>query len=432
MVDILFQILIVLFLTICNGLFSCAEIALISIRKSKYESLANAGNSRAKIVKQLRSDPESLFATIQIGISFITILASAFAGANIAGQVSYGLSSLGLNHSVSYTVSFILVVLSVAYLNLILGELVPKSLGLRYANTLALYAARPIYWIAKISKGAVKFINTSSNLLLKPFKDATSFTESRLSQEEIRSILEEANQAGTITPHEHEIIENVFQVSDLLVKKIMVPRTRITALDVDEPAENNIRLAIESGYSRVPVFKESLNNTVGILYTKKLLGKLNKGEIQDLNEFLVPPYFVPSSMKAVDVLRRLQRKKLHVAMVTDEHGEVEGLVTLEDILEELVGDIADETDEGTQAQVWEQDGKSLVSGSISIVDFNKHFGSDIPEDEQYTTLSGFISHTLGRFPVLEETVTHGGFSITVIERTQRTVKTAHIKKHDTH
>jgi putative hemolysin len=431
MSKIVWEIFIVFILTLLNGFFACSEIALISVRKTRVLSLAKQGNRRARVIKQLQQNPESLFATIQIGISVITIAASAFAGSSIAGNFSQYLSTTKIFFVAqnSYAISFITVVGLVAYINLIIGELVPKSLGLRYAETFALFAAYPIWWLSKISYWLIRLLTASSNLILKPFKDSTNFMESRLSEEEIRTLLAEGQKAGTIEAHEHSIIENVFELSDQTVGRIMVPRTQITAFDIGSPVQNIIRQAIDSGYSRVPIFQGNLNKIEGILYTKKLLSKIHTDLSQtDIQMFLVPPYFVPNTMKISDVLQRLQRKKLHMALVTDEHGEIEGLVTLEDVLEEIVGDITDETDEAGKGIIKQEDGSFLVAGELSILDFNKHFKSELPETADFTTVSGFILYKLGRFPDVGDVVIFNDLEFTVKETTMRTVKMVAVKK----
>lgn len=424
------EILIVLILTLLNGFFSMSEIALVTVRKTRIASLAKQSNSRAKIIQLLQQNPESLFATVQIGISVITIAASAFAGSSIAEELAIILGHMHIafiaNHA--YGISFTIVVAVLSYVNLTIGELIPKSLGLRYAEPMALLTAYPIWWLSKISAWLIKILSLTSNLFLKLFKDSTTFTESRLSQEEIRSLISEGRKAGTVEDHEDNIIQNVFDFWDLSVDKIMVPRTQMSAFDINLPVGEIIHQAIESGYSRIPVYENNLNNIVGILYTKKLLAKFDQGS-QNLNmqEFLVPAYFVPNIMKISQVLQRLQSKKVHMALVTDEHGEIEGLVTLEDVLEEIVGDITDETDE-TDNDIKQEGEGFIVAGNVSIVDFNKYFKTDLSENEDFNTVSGFILNHLGRFPKEGDVVDYKDIKITVKEVTLRTVKTAIIKQ----
>ena len=425
MAQIFWQIIIVFILTLLNGFFVLSEIALISVRKTRITELAKQGNKRAKTVQQLHNKPEGLFATTQVGVSIITIFASAFAGASIAEKLVpyWEKVPLAFVADNAYSFSFVLVVAFVTYISLIIGELVPKSLGLRYAETFSLYAAYPIWLLSKIIAGPIVFLTASSNLILKLFKDSTSFSEGRLSEEEIRALIAEGRRAGSIEAHEHSIIENVFDFSDLNVEKIMVSRAHMVAFDAAGPVEEIINKAIDSGYSRIPIYQGEINNIIGVLYTKKLLATINDGaEMADLKNFLVPPHFVPAAMKIGNVLRLLQKKKSHLALVTDEHGDIEGLVTLEDILEEIVGEIADETDEANQ-QIKRIGSDFLVAGDVSIVDFNKYFNLLLPEDEDYNTVSGFILDQLGHFPNAGESVAYQGAQFFVKEAAMRTVKT---------
>lgn len=432
--EVFWEIVIVFLLTLLNGFFACSEIALITFRKTRVASLVEEGNSRAELVEQLQRDPESLFATTQIGVSVITIAASAFAGSNLASHLAAFLSSSGVGflalHSVA--ISFITVVALVAFVNLIIGELVPKSLGIRYSENFSLLAAYPIWWLSKVSKWLIKFLNFFSKIILKPFGAKAGQKESRLSEEEIRIVIAEGRTAGTIEAQEHTIIENVFEFSDMTVGKIMVPRTQITAFDIDQQPEKIIRQAIDSGYSRIPIYQGNINNVVGILYTKTLLKQLGSNiEAIDLRSLLLLPYFVPNTMKVSEVLQRLQRKKMHMSLVTDEHGEIEGLITLEDILEEIVGEISDETDESNKTIIKLGNNSFLVAGEVSIIDFNKHFESQIPEDQDFTTISGFILDRLGRFPEEGDMVLHETLELLVKEKTRRTVKSIVVTKKDT-
>ena len=426
MFQIVYEILIILLLTLLNGFFSMSEIALVTVRKTRINALAKQNNKRAKVIQILQQNPETLFATIQIGISVITITASAFAGASLGKDLGEILSKINIGFIAdnAYGISLIVVVAVVSYVSITIGELIPKSLGLRYAEPMALLAAYPIWWLSKISGWLIKILNITSNSFLRLFHDSTTFTESRLSEEEIRSMISEGQKAGTIEAHENSIIQNVFDFSDLSVDKIMVPRSQMTVFDTSLPTTEIIHKAIESGYSRVPVYEGSLNNIIGVLYTKRLLARFDEGS-QNLNvkEFLVPPYFVPDTMKISQVLQRLQRKKSHMALVTNEHGEIEGLVTLEDVLEEIVGDITDETDEADKGIRPVEDG-FIVVGNVSIVDFNRHFKSELPENEDYSTVSGFILDKLGRFPKEGDIVDYGDIKFTAKEVTLRTVKTA--------
>ncbi len=424
------EIVIVFILTLINGFFSMSEIALVTVRKTRVASLVKKGSRRAKVIEALQQTPETLFATIQIGISIITISASAYAGSSLSHNLANLLEQVNFAFIVThaYTISFVLVVAVISYINITIGELIPKSLGLRYSEPLALFSAYPIWWLSKISYWLIRGLNVTSNLFLKLFNDSTTFTESRISEEEIRSLISEGRKAGTIAPHEDNIIQNVFDFSDLSVHKIMVPRTVMVAINIDNSANEIVHKAIESGFSRIPVYQGTLNNIVGILYTKRLLIKFDKGlEGLNIQEFLVTPYFVPSTMKISEVLGRMQRKKVHMALVTDEHGEIEGLVTMEDVLEEIVGDITDETDE-VNKNIRQEGENFIVNGETSVVDFNKFFNTDLPENKEFSTVSGFILEHLGRFPKENDEVVFGSVKFMVKEVTLRTVKSVVVRK----
>lgn len=407
-----------------------SEIALVTVRKTRVASLAKQGNSAAKVIQVLQQNPESLFATVQVGISVITITASAFAGSSIASDLAVVLnrSSIEFLAEYAYTISLVSVVAAMSYISITIGELIPKSLGLRYAEKMALIAAYPIWWLSRVTAWPIKFLMVTTNLFLRLFKDSTTFIESRLSEEEIRSLISEGRKAGTVEAHEDNIIQNVFDFSDLRADKIMIPRTQVSAVDINFPVQEIIKAAIESGYSRIPVYENDINNIIGILYTKKLLANFGQ-DSSDLNmqDFLVPAYFVPGNMKISEVLQRLQKKKAHMALVTDEHGQIEGLVTLEDVLEELVGDISDETDEAEHG-IKQASGGFVVAGSVSIVDFNKYFKSDLPEDEDYQTISGYIINHLGEFPKKGDTVDYKDLHFMVKQTTHRTVKSVVVKQ----
>lgn len=427
--EFFWEIIIVFVLTLLNGFFAGSEIALISLRKGKVNELAKRFPQRAKMIRDLQGDPETFIATTQIGISVITIVASAFAGTRLASHIAPYFQAIPFLARHADLVSFIIIVIFVSYITLVLGELVPKSFALRRPARFALFAIYPVYWISRVAHPLVRFLTASSNLLLAPFKDSASFTESKLSEEELRILLQESQKAGTIQPREHQILENVFEFSDTEVDKIMTPASHMTALDLDEPAAANITRAVESEYSRIPVYEGDVNNIVGILNVKDLLpfiGKDLKGI--DLRSLLLPPLFVPTTQKVSDVLQKFQRRKMHIALVTEEHGEIDGLVTLEDVLEELVGEITDETDEAKKDIVRQKNGSHRVEGTTPIVDFNRYFKTDIPEDDNFATVSGFILDSLSRFPEAGETVTYRDWEFRVIEKTDRMIQAVSVQK----
>ena len=416
-----FEIIVLLLLTLLQGFFSGSEIALISLRKSKVREVEQRHPKAAVAIRALQADPEKFIATTQIGISVITVVASVFAGANLAEHIMpyFANSSIGWFAHYAAFLSSIVIVVIVSYVTLVIGELVPKSLALRYPQSFAVTAAYPIRWIAILSYPLIRLLTFTSNIFLRPFSDKASFVESRLSEEEIRNLIDEGQKAGAIDKHEHEILENVFDFSDTEVAKIMTPRHQITALDISHPVIESLAAVIDSDFSRIPFYRGNLDNIVGMLNIKDLLPHMGKdaGQIP-LADLLTPAYFVPNTKKIADLLREFQKEKLHIALVTDEHGQIDGLVTMEDVLEEIVGEISDETDEVTEAIVPQGDGSHVVEGSVSIVDFNRFFDSQLPEDDQYTTISGFILDNLTRFPEHDDLIQYQGYGFRVVRENQ--------------
>ena len=426
------EIIIVLALIILNGFFTGTEMAIISLRKTRIKELVKQGNKNAAIIAKLQENPEDFLATIQVGITLTGTIASAIAGADLAQLISPLLKSVSwpLIANNAESISFIFIIISITYLSVIFGELIPKSLGIKFSEKFALFAARPIYLLSKLSFFITKFFTASSNIVLKIFGDQTSFAESKLSQEELKSILYDSQKAGVIKKYEHEMLNNVFDFSDISVEKIMTPRSKIFALDIDDHLSENLSQIIESGYSRIPFYKENIDNIIGILYIKDLLKKIQTSTNDEIRmgEVLNTPYYIPNTQKISSLLRKFQKEKKQMAIVTDEHGEVDGLITIEDILEEIVGEISDEKDTIDPLIHEEKDGTFTVEGSISIIDFNRFFEANLPEDESYTTVSGFLLNQLEKFPKIGDMVVFEKIRFRIKTKTEKQIKTVTVLK----
>ncbi len=429
--ETLTEIIIVVALILMNGFFSGTEMALISLRKTRIKQLVKEGNKKAIIIEKLQENPEVFLATIQVGITLLSTIASTFAGANIAEKISPFLenSSWPFLAEHAETISFLAIVLAITYLSLIFGELVPKSLGLKFSERFSLFAARPIYWLSKISFFLTRLLTISSNFILKIFGDQTSFSETKLSEEELRAIIYEGHKSGVIKKYEHEILSNIFEFADIATAQIMTPRSKIFAVDIEDNPQANLRIIIEAGYSRIPFYKENIDNIIGILNIKDLLEEIG-AEKKKLNfaPLLSPPYFIPNTQKISNLLRKFQKDKIHLAIVTNEHGETDGLITIEDILEEIVGEIDDEGDEENKSIKKSRDGTYLVEGSTSIVDFNRFLKSSLPEDDQFTTISGLILDKLEKFPKTGDKITIDNLEFTIKDKTDRLIKNVTVKK----
>jgi putative hemolysin len=436
------DLIILILLSLANGFFSASEIALISIRKGRLKTLIEKKVKSAQLIVELQKDPNRLFATVQVGVTLIGTITSVFGGATLVGQLTIFIKSLGMSNlitSFAEEISFVIIVLLITYLQIVIGELVPKSLALHYSEEVAQLVIYPLTFFNKFFYFLSEILIFSSNLLLKPFKDKTSFSETKLLAEEIMHLLEEGVKVGTIESSEHEMIENILEMNDTDAREVMVPRVDMVALPVDATKEEIIK-AMESMYSRIPVYKENLDNIIGILHIKDLIrtywkensdiGKDN--QFISLSKLIRPPYFVPEGMKIGKILKEMQKRKTHMAIVVDEFGGTAGLLTLEDILEEIVGDIEDITEVSNND---EKDiiklGKDvfLVSGSCNIFDFNEFMNQDIiPDSDAYTTVAGFVIEYLGRFPEINETIEYNGYKFTLLKKNRQKIIQFRVEK----
>lgn len=427
-----FEIEIVLVLIILNGFFSGTEMAMISLRKTRLKQLVKNGNRNAIIIDKFQKNPEELLATIQVGITFVSTITSAYAGAKIAVDITplIAQSSIPFIAQNAGAISLVSIVIIITFLTLVLGELVPKSLGIKFSEKFALFAARPIYFLSKVSFAFTKVLTASSNFILRFFGDKTSFAEGKLSEDEIRIMLHESQKSGVIEKYEHQILENVFEFADIAASQVMTPRSKIFAIDIDDPFQKNIQLIIESGYSRIPIYKDKLDNILGVLHSKDLLRQIqsdSKKEV-DLLKLCRPPYYIPNTERISALLRKFQKTKTYLAIITDEHGDVDGLITIEDILEELVGEISDETDEEQKNIIKEKEDHYTVEGDCSIVDFNKYFNSTLPEDDQYTTISGLLLDKFETLPKIGKKTVIDNFEFTIRGRNNRTILLVSVKR----
>ncbi len=426
-----FEIGLVLILILLNGFFAGAEMALISIRKTRIQQLVKAGNKKAILAEKILKKPEEFLATIQIGITLIGTIASAFAGANITEALSILLKTTSLSIIVtnSEAIAFVIVVIGITYFSLVLGELIPKSLGIKYSEKFSLFVIYPIYFLSRIFLPITKFLTGSSNLVLRIFGDKTSFSESHLTEEELRTLLYEGRKAGTLEKHEHEILDNVFDFSDIAAGQIMTPCSKIFAVDISDPIDKNINAIIDSGYSRIPVFKDNIDHILGIIHIKDLLKELqNNKTIKSLEGLINKAYFIPNTQHLSDLLKKFQKGKVHMAVVTNEYGDVDGILTIEDILEEIVGDIADESDSEDVLIHKQKDGKFQVDGSVSIVDFNRYFRTELLEDQSYTTVSGLLLDKFEKSPAEGTKTVIDNIEFTVKEKNDRMIKLLLVRK----
>jgi putative hemolysin len=412
------------------GFFSACEVAVLSSRKSRIQELAEAGNRRASTILEYLASPERFLATVHVGAVVSLILAAGLAGILGFQHLAPALreSEIPWLHDAGDWITLGGIGGLLSMLVVVLGELVPKSLALRSPESVAIRVAPFLAILTPVFRTPAALLTAASNILLRPFKDSTTFTESRISEEEFKLMLEEGTKTGVISKTEHELIESIFEFTDTTAKEVMIPRPDIVALNADAPAESIIRVVLEEGYSRMPAYRGTIDNIVGIVYTKDLLSLHEYRNIIILQDILRPAYFVPETKKISQLMRELQQKKLHLAVVIDEFGGTEGIITMEDILEEIVGEIHDEYDEELKDVEVSADGTFLVNARMPISAFNERFGSAIPEGGEFETISGFLHKVTGRIPELNEVITHDRFDFTIMKKSQRRIRLVKVRK----
>jgi putative hemolysin len=417
------DILIILVLILINGFFVAAEIAFVSVRRTRLDELAEAGDRRAKRAQVLMRDPGRFLAVIQVAITFLGALASAVAAVSIVTVVSEPLRQITFLADYADTIALLFVTSIVAIVSIVLGELIPKGLALGNPDRIALTVSGPITLFAKIVSPLVAVLVALTRLISKPFGiDPTRTPE--LSAAEIRLIVEQGSQQGVLEAEEEQMISAVMSLSDSKLHEVMVPRIDIAAIDQEASFDDAVTLVLTEGHSRTPLYKESVDHIVGILYAKDLLRIIAAGGPRPrLRDIMRPALFVPESQAVDDLLNELQRRRVHMAIVLDEYGGTAGLVTIEDLLEEIVGEIQDEFDEEEPMKVIVREGEAILDGRADIDEMGELIDPalELEDDEEYDTVGGFVYHRIGRVPVVGDTVAVDPFKITVIKVTGRRV-----------
>lgn len=415
---VLIKLASVFLLVLANGFFVASEFALVSIRRSRISALVADGNKRARTVMRVLDHLDAFISATQLGITLAS-LALGWIGEQTLAElftpvfhlILPGTASEIAAHTVAVAVAFAVI----TFLHIVLGELAPKTLALERSERVALLVALPMELFYKTFKAPIWVLNHSGNLVLRllGLKGSAAHTAS-YNEEELRQLITLSHKSGHLIEDERQLISNVFDFTEATVEGVMVPRTEIEAVDASlEPVEM-LEQFEETGYSRMPVFRESLDNIIGILLHKDLSRIVRRGDSVNLDAIMRPPVFLPTSVMLNDALRRLRRSSEHMALVVDEHGGVEGLVTLEDLIEEIVGDIRDEHDDAAVRQIVEQpDGSFNVKGNLSIRDANKRLELGLPEADSYHTVAGFMMARAGRILQPGESVDYNGLKLTV-------------------
>lgn len=391
------QLLLIVLLTAINAFFASAEMAIVSINKSKVRKLKEEGNTKAKLLEELIEEPSNFLSTIQIGIT----LAGFFSSASAATGISEHISGLLAPFSIPYAneISMIGVTLILSYFTLVFGELVPKRIALKKAEKISLISVKPIYFISKIAKPFIKLLSLSTTLVLKITGNNDADIEEKVSEEEIKSLISQSQEDGCIERDEEEMIYGVFDFNDKTAKEIMTPRNELFAIDMEDDINHILDDVLSSSYSRIPVYKDTIDNIVGILYTKDLLVEARRVGFDNiqLKNILQKPFFALETRRTNELFKVLKDKKVHLAILFDEYGGTVGIVTMEDLIEEIVGDIEDEYDSEECLVTKIDENNFFVKASMTVTDFNDLFDLDI-EIGEYDTLNGYLLTKLNRIP----------------------------------
>jgi putative hemolysin len=407
---------IIVVLVLLNGVFSATEIALVTIRRSRIQQLIDEGNRAASRVQRLKESPGRFLAVIQIGINFLGFLASAFAAVSLVDGMGTWLGGFGPLKDVAGAVALVVVTGLLTIFTIIFGELVPKQIGLAHAERVAMSSSRFIDVLGVVLGPLVGFLTWTTRRISRLF-GADVAADERISAEELRLIIEQGGEQGILEAEEEQMIHAVIELGDRRVHEVMVPRIAMVSLASSATSEEAIDKVIEEGHSRIPVYEETVDEIVGILYAKDLLPFLkdSAGEPPALRTLLRTPVFVPESMSVDDLLHEFQRRKVHIAIVLDEYGGTAGLVTIEDLLEEIVGEIQDEYDVEEPLIVRLSDDEARIDGRADVDDLAELFDITLGlEDEaEYDTVGGLIYHRIGGVPKPGDQVQVDGLTLTV-------------------
>lgn len=409
-----FEVLIVLLLIVANGVFSMSEMAIVTARKTRLQQLAKEGSAGARAALDLADSPNRFFSTVQIGITLIGIFAGAFGGATLAAKLAGVLAEVGWLAPYSSGLAFVLVVGAITFLSLVLGELVPKRVALGNPEQIAIAVAASMGWLSRLASPAVRVLSVSTELGLRVL-GVKATNEPVVTEEEIRSLINQGTEDGTIESTEQELLDRVFSFGDRQVASITTPRPDIAWIDIDDSPEA-IRAELKANvYSRFPVCRGELDRVLGIVQVKDLFAQELSGAPLDLQANLRQPLFVPETAPASEVLKLFRQSVVHLALVVDEFGSVQGLVTQVDVLEALVGDLAGNATSDIPV-VRREDGSYLVDGSLSL-DELEHLIEELPglPRGRYRTVGGFIMARLGRIPAVTDGFHWSGFSFEILD-----------------
>lgn len=419
-----FQIFITFFLVFLNGFFVAAEFAIVKVRASQIEIQAKTGSSVAKMAKHITSHLDGYLAATQLGITLAS-LGLGWVGEAVMTQVVVdflGLFNVELTSSFATNMGHVMAFAIITVLHIVFGELAPKSIAIQRPVGTTMFISVPLRFFYIIFRPIIWLLNGFANFLLRLLGFGGNLNEAHHSNEELQYLLDQGKESGALNMVEHELIKNVFDFNERIVKNIMVPRTKISAVEVDSPKEELLHTIISEGYSRVPVYDGSIDKIVGMVHAKDLLPFLIDKKELELKNIIRKPYFIPETKKINDLMSEFQLKRIQIAVVLDEFGGTSGIVTLEDIVEELVGEIQDEYDEEKPIVHQVSETEFIVDASASLHDVNEFLPVELPMSTDYDTISGLVSELFDKIPDVGEKKYFCGYDFTILKKTEQNVE----------
>lgn len=417
------------FLVLLNGFFVAAEFAMVRVRGSQIELQAKAGSGVAKVARSIMQNLDGYLAATQLGIT-IASLGLGWVGQEVVTKIMLNLFSLlgltvtsGLIINISHVVAFAFITI----LHIVFGELAPKTIAIQRSVGTIMTISVPLRFFFIVFKPIIWILNGFANFILNLLGINPKEVETHHSSEELQYLLDQGKETGAIDSNEHELIQNVFDFNERVVKNIMVPRTKISGLDINTTQDELIEILVTEGYSRMPVYDDVIDKIIGIVHAKDILPLLARDTAIVLKDIIRKPYFVPETKKINDLMAELQQKRIQIAIVLDEFGGTAGMVTLEDIVEELVGEIQDEFDEEKPIVEKVNEFEFIVNALAPIYDVNEHLPHDLPEDGDYDTVSGWLGDIFGKIPEVGEQKEANGYNITVLKKSDQNIESVKLE-----
>jgi putative hemolysin len=427
---IMTEIIILLALFLINGVFAMSEIAVVASRKARLENLSRKGIKSSQTALDLANSPGVFLSTVQVGITAIGLITGAFSGTTIAEDLVVYFKTISFTAKYSQFLGFFIVIVLITFLSLIIGELVPKRIAINNPEKIAVLISYPMKVLSVIAKPIVGFLTFCTNLILKMLR-VKPYSRPAITEEEIKILIGEGKTAGVIEKTEQEILDSVFKFGDKRVESMMTPRTQVIWLDIHSSPEENMRIISENNYSHFPVCDENIDKMLGIVKIKEVLKDQIEGKKFNLKENLIQPLFVPETSRALKLLERFKETKNHVAIVIDEYGGIQGLVTLTDLVEEVLGEFPGSGEQEEPYAIKREDESWLIDGLIPVDEFKKIFGIEIlpgEEEENFQTISGFIMLQLEKIPRTGDKFENSGLTFEVVDMDGNRIDKILVKK----